>query len=60
MGAMMTSQWFALATSGFSASAVATASASSLYIFQFPAMTGLRMKTRDEGCGMWDESEPAS
>ncbi len=39
-GAMTTSQWFAFATSGFNAIAVATDSAISLYIFQFPAMTG--------------------
>src|SRR6476469_10773998 len=39
-GAMTTSQWLALATSGFSANAVSTASPSSLYIFQFPAITG--------------------
>src|SRR3979490_379544 len=37
---MTTSQWLVLATSGFRASAVSTASPSSLYIFQFPAITG--------------------
>jgi hypothetical protein len=42
-GAMMTSQWFALATRGFNASAVSTESLSVLYIFQLPAITGLRM-----------------
>src|SRR5438477_4173570 len=42
-GAMTISQRFALATSGFRATAVATESATVLYIFQFPAITGLRM-----------------
>src|SRR6185295_5151769 len=42
-GAITTSQWFALATRGFSASAVSTAWLSVLYIFQFPAMTGFRI-----------------
>ena len=36
----MISQWFAFATNGFNAIAVATDSAISLYIFQFPAMIG--------------------
>jgi hypothetical protein len=39
-GAITTSQWFALATRGFSARDVSTASERSLYIFQFPAITG--------------------
>jgi hypothetical protein len=39
-GAMTTSQWLAFATRGFSSTAVRTESAMSLYIFQFPAMTG--------------------
>jgi hypothetical protein len=39
-GAMTTSQWFAFATKGFSSTAVCADSARSLYIFQFPAMTG--------------------
>src|ERR1043165_8663004 len=43
-GAMITSQWFALATRGFRARAVETESPTVLYIFQFPAITGLRMK----------------
>src|SRR6185369_10569751 len=43
-GAMTTSQWFALATRGFSARAVSTAWLSVLYIFQFPAITGLRIQ----------------
>src|SRR5215510_9796856 len=43
-GAITTSQWFALATSGFSATAVATESPTVLYIFQFPAMTGFLIK----------------
>src|SRR3989442_14463598 len=42
-GATTTSQWLALATNGFRASAMATDSATVLYIFQFPAITGLRM-----------------
>src|SRR5688500_11869469 len=42
-GAITTSQWFAFATSGFNASAVSTESLSVLYIFQFPAITGLRI-----------------
>ena len=42
-GAMTTSQWLAFATSGFRASVVSTASLSSLYIFQLPAITGLLM-----------------
>src|SRR5690242_13301129 len=42
-GAMMTSQWFALATRGLRASAVETESPTVLYIFQFPAMTALRI-----------------
>src|SRR5678815_5058129 len=42
-GAITTSQWFALATNGLSESAVSTASPSVLYIFQFPAITGLRI-----------------
>src|ERR1051325_1364294 len=45
-GAITTSQWFALATSGLSASAVSTDSETVLYIFQFPAMTGFRIKVR--------------
>src|SRR6185503_12149419 len=44
-GAITISQWLALATSGFSASAVSTASLSSLNIFQFPAITGLRIRS---------------
>src|SRR5215831_14714142 len=43
-GAMTTSQWFAFATSGLRASAVATESATVLYIFQLPAMTGFRIR----------------
>src|SRR6185436_8480951 len=43
-GAITTSQWFALATRGFSARAVSTAWLSVLYIFQFPAITGLRIQ----------------
>jgi hypothetical protein len=43
-GATTTSQWFALATSGLSAVTVATASPINLYIFQFPAITGLRIR----------------
>src|SRR5438067_10804103 len=43
-GAMMTSQWFALATRGFRDMAVTTESPTVLYIFQFPAITGLRIK----------------
>src|SRR2546423_7030860 len=42
-GAMITSQWFALATGGFSAIAVATESDTVLYIFQLPAITGFRI-----------------
>src|ERR1044072_1581280 len=42
-GAITTSQWFAFATKGFNASAVSTDSLTVLYIFQFPAITGLRM-----------------
>src|SRR3954465_1886085 len=42
-GAITTSQWFAFATRGFNSTAVRTESAMSLYIFQFPAMTGLRI-----------------
>src|SRR5882672_6177366 len=54
-GAITTSQWLALATSGFKASAVSTASPSSLYIFQFPAMTGflIRIWSLDLGLGSW-------
>src|SRR6266849_5985466 len=44
-GASTISQRFAFATSGFKATAVATESVTVLYIFQFPAMTGLRMAT---------------
>src|SRR5215216_4944339 len=44
-GAMTTSQWFAFATSGFKARAVSTASLSVLYIFQLPAITGLRIRS---------------
>ena len=44
-GAMTTSQWFAFATSGFNSSAVAAESAISLCIFQFPAMTGFRIRS---------------
>src|SRR5215470_12493231 len=44
-GAITTSQWFALATSGFNASAVATESPTVLYIFQLPAMTGFLIRT---------------
>src|SRR6476659_20962 len=43
-GAMTTSQWFAFATRGLSASAVSTAAPSVLYIFQLPAITGLRIR----------------
>src|SRR6185369_6430422 len=46
-GAITTSQWFALATKGLSDSAVSTASPSVLYIFQFPAITGLRIVDLD-------------
>src|SRR5437870_3019370 len=46
-GAITISQRFALATSGFSATAVATESATVLNIFQFPAMTGFRMIGKD-------------
>src|SRR5690349_17884218 len=42
-GAITTSQWFAFATRGFRASAVSTDSLTVLYIFQFPAITGLRI-----------------
>src|SRR2546421_215354 len=42
-GAMIISQWLAFATSGLSASAVETESATVLYIFQFPAMIGFRI-----------------
>src|ERR1043165_1210797 len=42
-GAITTSQWLAFATSGFNASAVSTDSLTVLYIFQFPAITGLRI-----------------
>src|SRR5882672_5025375 len=42
-GAITTSQWLALATSGLSARAVSTDSPTVLYIFQFPAITGLRI-----------------
>src|SRR5437588_11628791 len=42
-GAMITSQWLALAIRGFKATAVATESPTVLYIFQFPAITGLRI-----------------
>src|SRR5262249_36574525 len=42
-GATATSQWFAFATSGLSEVTVATASPINLCIFQFPAMTGLRI-----------------
>src|ERR1051326_7684028 len=45
-GAITTSQWFAFATKGFSASTVSTDSLTVLYIFQFPAITGLRMFSR--------------
>src|ERR1051326_6233966 len=47
-GAMTTSQWFALATRGFNATGVATASPTVLYIFQFPAMTGFLIRG-----GLW-------
>jgi len=42
-GAITTSQWLAFATSGLNASKNARVSACVLYIFQFPAITGLRM-----------------
>src|ERR1051325_7752300 len=42
-GAITTSEWLAFGTSCFRASAVSTASPSDLYIFQFPAITGLRI-----------------
>ena len=42
-GAITTSQWFAFATNGFNASAVSTDWLTVLYIFQFPAITGLRI-----------------
>src|SRR5437870_10907800 len=42
-GAITTSQWLALATRDFRASAVSTDSPAVLYIFQFPAITGLRI-----------------
>jgi hypothetical protein len=41
------SQWLELATSGFSAITNARASACVLNIFQFPAITGLRMDSLD-------------
>ena len=41
---MTTSQWLALATKGFKAKTVSTASFSSLNIFQLPAMTGFLMQ----------------
>src|SRR5438067_6293193 len=44
-GAITTSQWLAFATRGLSATAVATESATVLYIFQFPVMTGLRIRS---------------
>src|SRR5262249_2542993 len=56
-GAMTTSQWLALATSGFRARAVATESPIVLYIFQFPAMTGLRMRGSIQKSGVWVRSQ---
>src|SRR5215204_3702128 len=46
-GAITTSQWLAFETSGFRARAVSTASPWSLYIFQFPAITGLLFITME-------------
>src|SRR4030095_15018950 len=54
-GATTISQWLAFATNGFSARTVSTACPIVLYIFQFPAITGLRMKN-DVGSlvlGLW-------